>query len=307
MSIVSGIFQAKATERAADTQAGASAEAVALEREMWQQSREDLKPFMDAAREQIPQVQRGQRKFEDLLQEYKNKSEDWNHYKNQFASVTNEFGEVQQKFKTLAEEFGGVKKEYSDLVSQGPGEYKESDYYDYLINQAAKATDRSVAAGRLATGTVPKALTEYAIPLAANERSKWVDEWLQTKLNPTLNKSNLLSQQLAAKTDEANIIGSKSNSLSNEMGVYNNQLASLLTQLNASGQMGGIGSTPYLSSVSSGTGANQNTGNAISNLMQNRGAAEASGILGGASAISNASQNTINNAMNAYKLYKWFA
>jgi len=344
-SVYSAKKGSQAAQYSADVQSDSAKYAADLEYEMWQQSREDLKPFMEAAKKQIPQIERGQAKYEDLIDDYHERSKDYWRFEGKFRDITGEYGQIQSQFKTLGEEFGPIRKEYADLVSQygplreqygsevnqlgalvkaGPGEFKESEYYNYLLDQAAKAADRSVSAGRLATGTVPKLLTQHAIPLAGAERQNWLNEWLQTKINPQQayinalgsqfdplslqlgavgNKGNLLAQQMTGKMDEANLLGQKAGSVGNEMGAYSNNLAALLNELNMTGQMGQIGTTPFLSSIGQAAGSNQQAGNALSNLAIMGGQAQAGGALGSAAAYSDAIKGGTNQLGNLLSLY----
>lgn len=75
---------------------------------------------------------------------------------------------------------------YSDIMA-GPGTFEKSPYYDTLksgINEAAQAYARQGLVTGGGAGAVGKPLERYAMSKASELRGNWLNEWLNTKLNP---------------------------------------------------------------------------------------------------------------------------
>ena len=65
---------------------------------------------------------------------------------------------------------GGVLSDISGMIEAGPGEFEESPSYQFTLDEAIKALDRSTAAGKVAPGTAhEKAIMRYGKGLASTE------------------------------------------------------------------------------------------------------------------------------------------
>lgn len=127
---------AKASQHAANTQAGAAAQATQAQLEMYYQGREDLEPWREE----------GQKALGQLVSE----------------------------------------------IETGPGKYKESPYYNFLMDEGVKAIDRSASArGMMDSGATGKELTRFGQNLASTDYQNWINNWLTTKVNPLQSLANV--------------------------------------------------------------------------------------------------------------------
>lgn len=89
------------------------------------------------------------------------------------------------------------------LIEAGPGPYEESPYYNFLIDEGTKAIARTASAtGELGSGAIIKDAERYGQGLASTEYNNWINQWINTKLNPMLSLANL-GQISAGQTSNA--------------------------------------------------------------------------------------------------------
>lgn len=85
--------------------------------------------------------------------------------------------------------FGGLKPTIRDeegMIQRGPGDFTESEYYQQGLAEEEKAIDRYMASrGLYGSGKAGKALTENALANLQRGRGNWLNEWIATKLTPT--------------------------------------------------------------------------------------------------------------------------
>jgi hypothetical protein len=77
-------------------------------------------------------------------------------------------------------------------VASGPGEFTESPYYNFLRDEGIRAIDRSAASrGLLGSGRTLKGIERFGQGLAATEYQNWLNNWLQTRVNPLMSLAGL--------------------------------------------------------------------------------------------------------------------
>jgi len=137
-AIGGGAMGMSAAESAAGAQKDAAQISSDIQWRMYKRSRQDMLPFMEAAKWRLP----------------------WE--KGAFAH------------------FGAA-------VSRGPGKFEDSDYYKTLqgsLDQAGTALGKRAAARGGGVGSIGRDMAEYAVPLAGQMRGNWINEWMQTQVNP---------------------------------------------------------------------------------------------------------------------------
>ena len=71
------------------------------------------------------------------------------------------------------------------MIEQGPGDFYESPSYQFNLAEGGKALDRyNASRGLYASGKAAKDLSRFSQGLASNEYQNFVNNWIQTKLNP---------------------------------------------------------------------------------------------------------------------------
>jgi len=192
MSVVSGVVGAitgsNASSDAADAGAAASKYATDLQRDMYDQNREDMMPFLEHA--------------ESMLQ---------------FDESANAHADAMRSGHRDAQ------SAFQDLWSEGPGSYEESDYYkdtqasiDYAIEKAQKEMDlKSTGTGSM----YGRKLTDYSMDTAAEltrqGRGNFINEWINTRLNPLQQNINSLAGHAAATNPAMNVVPAMSNANAN--------------------------------------------------------------------------------------------
>ncbi len=84
-----------------------------------------------------------------------------------------------------------------EKIQAGPGEYEESPYYNFLLEEGTKGLERGAAArGRQFSGAQAKALTRYGEELGKTDYNTWLTNWYKS-LVPIESVSN---KGLAAET-----------------------------------------------------------------------------------------------------------
>ena len=93
----------------------------------------------------------------------------------------------QQQREDLApwrEAGGEAVNQLQGLIKAGPGEYQQSPYYNFLMEQGTRGLERGAAAkGLQQSGAEQKALVGYGQNLASGEYNTWLDQWYKS-LNP---------------------------------------------------------------------------------------------------------------------------
>ena len=99
---------------------------------------------------------------------------------------------------------GEAARELWDIVKEGPGEYEESPYYNFLLGEGIKARERSAAAkGNLLSPASQKELERYGQQFASTDYDNWLNRWYQS-LTPY---QSISSQGLSAAGQSANMAG----------------------------------------------------------------------------------------------------
>ena len=78
------------------------------------------------------------------------------------------------------------------MIEQGPGDFQASPNYQFVQEEGNRGIDRAMAArGLYGSGKAIKDLTRFNTGLAGNEYQNFVNNWIQTKLNPTQSLGNV--------------------------------------------------------------------------------------------------------------------
>jgi hypothetical protein len=68
-----------------------------------------------------------------------------------------------------------------NALAQGPGEYEQSPYYNFLLEEGTRGLERGAAArGKQFSGAEQKALTGYGQNLAKTDYQTWLGNWYQS-------------------------------------------------------------------------------------------------------------------------------
>jgi len=96
------------------------------------------------------------------------------------------------------------------ILETGPGEFTESPYYNFLLEEGNKELARSQSArGILDSGAAQREAQRYGKGLASTEYQNWIQNWLQTKVNPLLSVSGMGQVATSATTNAATQTGSQ--------------------------------------------------------------------------------------------------
>jgi hypothetical protein len=80
---------------------------------------------------------------------------------------------------------------FQKQVQAGPGEYKESPYYNFLVGEGVKAREMGAAArGKLFSGQQAKELTAYGENVASMDYQNWLNNWYKS-LTPNFNLATM--------------------------------------------------------------------------------------------------------------------
>jgi len=253
MSVISGtvgaVTGASAAGDAAEAGATSAKYAADVQRYIYDTNRKDMMPFLEHAEALLP-----------------------------YDSHENAYRDTMRSGHIAAQDA------FQDLWVQGPGSYEDSDWYkdtqksiDYALEKANKEMG---LASTVSGSQYGRDLVNYAVPLAAEKtregRTNFVNEWINTKLNPLQQNINSLQGNTAAVNPAMNLIPSmQSNATSAGQGIADSimsggaaQMSGILGQQNA--LMQGLGG------LSSGAGL-------AASLLLNPGSAAASAGGGGAS------------------------
>jgi len=130
------------------------------------------------------------------------------------------------------------------IVDNGPGDFAKSDYYQQGLAEENKATNAFLASrGQYASGGAAKDLQANAVNNMNKNRTNWLNEWIQTQLNPT---QSLAQVGQSTATNLGNV---GTNVASN---VANNQVAA-----------GNARATGYINQANATTGAINSGANAL--------------------------------------------
>jgi len=166
-------------------------------------------------------------------------------------------------------------KQLPGMINQGPGEFQESPSYQHNLAEGEKAIRRMSAARGLGnSGKEMKDTLRFSQGLASNEYQNFVNNWLNTKLNPTQSlagvgqssASNLgnVGQATAANMGNAQISAgnARASGYINQSNAINQGLQGIgdfASMYNQNQQGSGLagGSNPYQSSFNAPGTANQ--------------------------------------------------
>lgn len=149
------------------------------------------------------------------------------------------------------------------MVQDGPGDFKDSEYYNEGLDEANRATDTYLASrGLYASGKAAKDLQKNAVAINTQNRGNWLNEWIATKLNPTQSLAGVGQSAAAGMAGNAlttgNIMGN------NLMAAGNARASGMINQANAM------------------TGASQGVANALSSYYGNKNYGTNTGATAGA-------------------------
>ena len=110
-------------------------------------------------------------------------------------------------------EMGIDERTGTGMLQEGPGDYKKTDGYEFRLSEGEKGINRALASrGQYDSGGALKTLAKYNQDYATNERGNWINEWINTRLNPTLSVAGLgqvaTSQNATNATNSAGQIAS---------------------------------------------------------------------------------------------------
>lgn len=155
------------------------------------------------------------------------------------------------------------------MVQDGPGDFKDSEYYNEGLDDANRATDTYLASrGLYASGKAAKDLQKTAVAVNTQNRGNWLNEWIATKLNPT---------QSLAGVGQSAAAGMAGNALNTGNIMGNNTLAA-----------GNARASGMINSANAMTGASQGVANALSSYYGNKSYGTNTGSTAGATAASGA-------------------
>ncbi|MFZ2950890.1 MAG: hypothetical protein WA003_15555 [Desulfuromonadaceae bacterium] len=157
------------------------------------------------------------------------------------------------------------------MVQDGPGDFKDSEYYNQGLDEANRATDTYLASrGLYASGKAAKDLQKTAVAVNENNRGNWLNEWIATKLNPT---------QSLAGVGQSAAAGMSANAL-NTGNIMGNNLMSA----------GNARASGMINSANAMTGASQGVANALSSYYGNKNYGTNTGSTGGGGATAYSTQ-----------------
>jgi len=150
------------------------------------------------------------------------------------------------------------------MVADGPGSFKDSEYYDQGLEEANRATDTYLASrGLYGSGKAAKDLQKTAVSINTQNRGNWLNEWIATKLNPT---------QSLAGVGQSAAAGMAGNALNTGNIIGNNLMSA--GNARANGMIG---------AANARTQGAQGVANAVASYYGNSGAAAGGGAASGAS------------------------
>jgi len=219
MGGISGYFGSKAAKKAATAQEEALEKAIAAELEMYKQTREDQEPGRIAWGQALAELMGGPKysptKTEKRLVGYESiygPATGGDRFDPDTGAYLGPAG-AQQIVGTnpIYEDVttgGDIIGSKGGLLQKGPGEFKESPYYNFLLEEGNKELARSQSArGVLDSGTAIREAQRYSKGLASTEYQNFVNNWLTTKVNPLLSVAGLGQVAVNATTNAATQTG----------------------------------------------------------------------------------------------------
>ena len=255
MSVVSGIAGSKATKSAAETQAASTEKASGVTLEMYEQSRQDQMPWLKAGGEALGKLSGGMYYATDKPTEADFTTPGAIVRGQGLSGLLKSASATdfdQEGYSSALAEWEASGVDYgAGMLEQGPGDFRESEYYQQGLDEEEKAINRYLASrGQYASGKAGKALSANAMANMNRNRGNWVNEWIATKLNPTQSLAGV-GQSTAAN------VGGQGMQAGYQVG------SNIMSGANAIAQ-GKIGQANILSSTSA------NTANAIAQYYGNK-------------------------------------
>lgn len=127
------------------------------------------------------------------------------------------------------------------MISEGPGKFEDSPFYRMGLDEQNRAIDAGLASrGLYGSGKALKDLSANAVNNMTYNRGQWVNEWLNTKINPALQTAGI--GQITANQSGANAINTGNIMGGNLRAIGNAQAQGYINQANAHAQgLQGVG------------------------------------------------------------------
>lgn len=265
-AVVGAVSSSEASRKASNTAEDAAREANETQLSMYEESRQDQLPWMAGGEKALAELSGGTTYTGDrpVREEF---------YAPRTPVQQGEWGMFaedqlgRQDFdqaaydKAMAEyEATGVSR--PGMIEAGPGEFRESPYYQEGLEEEEKAIDRYMASrGLYASGKAGKALSRNALANMERSRGNWLNEWITTKLNPTQSMARV------GQTAATNIAGQRAQ--------VGRDVAGGITDI------GNIRGTGYIDRSNIATGAIQTGANALAQYYGSRPTTNANPMLEG--------------------------
>lgn len=259
-SIASGIMGSKSADKAAQAQVQSADAAAQVQREALAQQQSQY----DTSRADTL-AQYGQQR-EDILGQYKQSREDTlGFYNTGREDLAPYRGVGSNALLALSDQLGIARPAGSEGTNTGNPQFREDPGYKFAFDEGMRAVDARFP-GMSKSGAKAKALTQFGQGTADQQYGNWLARL-----------SGLASVGQTATGQSASLAGNASNTLAG---------ASPTNALNAASPTNALNSLGQANSAAIGNYAS-NTGN----LLQNAGAARASGYVGSNNAWSGAANN----------------
>lgn len=199
--LVGAFMQSKTAGRAAGAQTQAANKAAEVQLEMYYQTRTDLAPWREAGQWALGQPSgpaptrppsRGDFEFNET--DYLEMNPDVAASAMTARGHYERYGKAEGRMPSyeaqdaitgfVPAEPGAPPQEGTGLmgmIERGPGEYEESPYYNFLLEEGTRGLERGAAArGGQLSGAEGKALTEYGQNLASTDYGNWLNRYYQS-------------------------------------------------------------------------------------------------------------------------------
>jgi len=199
-AVIGGAASVYAGKKSAEGQENAANTASNTELEMYYQGREDTAPWREAGEYALNKLTGGGQSggtYEDYLSGFDTGGNEINFsdlsglggiigtVKNAFSGVQNSGSSNQPLSREEWQAQQGTTGQDGGLLA-GPGDFYESPSYQFNLGEGEKAIRRMSAARGLGnSGKEMKDTLRFSQGLASNEYQNFVNNWLNTKLNPT--------------------------------------------------------------------------------------------------------------------------
>ena len=160
---------------------------------------------------------------------------------------------------------------YQGMMEEGPGQFKESEGYNWRLGQANKAIERSAAArGNVLSGRTMGALQEQSQNMASGEYQNFLNQYYD-RMQPF---ANLSSQGLGAATNQANMQMTGAAQMGQTMQNTSNQYGNALSNIAGQRYQSRSAPSPLMQGITQGLGAYSAASGAFGGKNNNRGSIE---------------------------------